>query len=60
LKSREVNNWKKNKIRHILWTVRDANPSPRQRRRLTSQVSVPPLQNLDEFDDGYYQEAVER
>jgi len=60
LKSREVNNWKKNKIRHILWTVCDANPSPRQRCRLTLQVSVSPLQNLDEFEDGYLQEAVGR
>jgi len=53
-------NWKKYKIHQILWTIHDANPSPRQRRRSPSQVSVPPLQNLDEFDDGYYQEAVGR
>ena len=41
LKSRIVNNCKKNKIRHISWTIHDANPSPRQRRRSPSQVSVP-------------------
>ena len=59
LKSREFN-WKKNNSRPILWTIHDANPSPRQRRRLTLQVSVSLLQNLDEFDDGYLQEAVGR
>ena len=53
LKSREFN-WKKNNSRPILWTIHDANPSPRQRSRSSPKVSVHCLKIwMSLLDDGY-------